>query len=147
MKRRWKIITVALILIFVLPLIGHVVLSNPTSLPLEKGDRIYVGATTVLGIFTFPFNDPHDDFISISFVVYENSTLRGAWVSSEPTAVYLNTTAGLNIVVDKSGVLNWPLDPGYYALVFAPSGKYFNWYNTVTITHSIQLIPDCGSSG
>ena len=146
MKRRWKIITVALILIFVLPLIGHVVLSNPVSLPLEKGDKIYVGTTTVLGIFTFPFSIP-SDFTSISFVVYENSTLRGAWVSSEPTAVYLNTTAGLRIVVDKSGVLNWSLGPGYYALVFVPPGGGFNWYDTVTITHSIQLIPDCGSNG
>ena len=56
MKRRWKVVAIVLILIFVLPILGNIILSNPTSLPIEKGDRIYLGTTTFLNTFTIPVN-------------------------------------------------------------------------------------------
>ena len=83
MKRRYKIAAIVLVILFVFPMIVHLALSNPTSLPVRKGDKIYLGAKTVLGILTFPIGlavhpSPLPSY-TINFMVYTNSTLHGAY--------------------------------------------------------------------
>ncbi len=157
MKRRWKIAAIVLVILFVFPLIVHMTLSDPTSLPIRKGDKIYLGATTVLGILTFPIGDAAANTgpsYTINFIVYTNSTLHGAWGAPGPLVnAYVYPYYGLKGFTHgymgpvKTGVFNVSLNPGEYNLSFYlfPNTGIF-WYTTFTITQTIQLIPDSSAN-
>ena len=143
MKRRWKIVAIVLILIFVLPILGNIILSNPTTLPIEKGDRIYLGTTTFLNTFTIPVNlegggVPGGVYI-LTFFVSQNSTLVGAWKSSVPVAFGEFPLGGAYAYSESSGVINMTFSYGWHAIEFIGGNSY--GFTTITITKTIQLIP------
>lgn len=142
MKRRWKVVAIVLILIFVLPILGNIILSNPASLPIEKGDRIYLGTTTFLNTFTIPVNlegGGVGDVYVLKFFVYQNSTLVGAWKSSAPVAFGEAPLGGIQVSFQSSGVINMTFSEGWYAIEFVGENTY--GFTTITITKTIQLIP------
>ncbi len=145
MKRRWKIVAIVLILIFVLPILGNIILSNPTSLPIEKGDRIYLETTTFLNTFTIPVNlegggGTAGGVYVLTFFVSRNSTLVGAWKSSAPVAFGEPPLGGVySWNYEGSGVINMTFSEGWHAIDFVGGNSY--GFTTITITKTIQLIP------
>ena len=144
MKRRWKVVAIVLILIFVLPILGNIILSNPTSLPIEKGDRIYLGTTTFLNTFTMPVNlegggGTAGGVYVLTFFVSQNSTLVGAWKSSAPVAFGEFPLGGAYAYSESSGVINMTFSYGWHAIEFVGGDAY--GFTTITITKTIQLIP------
>jgi hypothetical protein len=157
MKRRYKIAAIVLVILFVFPMLVHLALSNPTSLPVRKGDKIYLGTTTVLGILTFPIgltvHPSSPPSYTINFMVYTNSTLHGAW---EAPGLLVNAyvySYGFNEIGDEymgpveKGVFNVFLNPGEYNLSFYLfTDTFIFWYTTITVTNTIQLIPNSSAN-
>ncbi len=128
------VITLLLVLVFftLTPVGGALISKNPSSVPLETGQRIYLGYL------------PHPVFYVIFFNVSSNSTLYGNWSSTEPVSVIVgngtvqypfNPPFAMGGSVEKTG-----LKPGSYFLLFeCKQGEVGRYNSVVTVTSTFHI--------
>ncbi len=133
MMRTMKVGVVAAVLLVIttsfvfIPSMQALVSGNPTTLPIESGDRIY------LGYF------PHSSQLSMSVNLTSPSMLEGSWTSTAGAGfvVFAGVEAGPILHFFTNGTVSEYLNAGQlYYLVF-----YAETQAVITITSTFHLVP------